>query len=154
MSNSNRISVDKLESEIIKYLQEYKENIDEEVKETSDEVTKQACKELKTISPKANEVVYLRKSNSKLGIGSANYQNPGEYASGWTIGKKSGKKNKNQYSKIAYNKGFYRLTHLLEFGHANRDGSRTQPIPHIRKTEEKYKEKFKNELEGKIRRGL
>lgn len=58
------------------------------------------------------------------------------------------------YSKVAYNKAHYRLTHLLEFGHANRDGSRTKPIPHIRSTENKYKEKFVKELEEKIRRGV
>lgn len=61
------------------------------------------------------------------------------------------------YSKIAYNKQHYRLTHLLEFGHAKRDGSRnpgTKAIPHIRKTEDKYKEKFIQELETKIRRKL
>lgn len=56
------------------------------------------------------------------------------------------------YSKIVYNREHYRLTHLLEFGHANRDGSRTKPILHIRKTEDKYKEKFVEELERKIRR--
>lgn len=56
------------------------------------------------------------------------------------------------YSKIAYNKEHYRLTHLLEFGHANRDGSRTKPIPHIRETEDKYRQRFANELERKIRR--
>lgn len=154
MSNSNKVSIDNLGSEIMKYLQEYKEDIDDEVKETSDNLIKEACTELKQISPKADEVVYLRKSHSKFGVGEANWQNPGEYASSWTTAKRISKWAKNQYSKAAYNKEHYRLTHLLEFGHANRDGSRTQAIPHIRKTEEKYKEKFKQELENKIRRGI
>jgi len=30
-----------------------------------------------------------------------------------------------------YNKPHYRLTHLLEDGHLNRDGSRTEGKPHI-----------------------
>ena len=53
---------------------------------------------------------------------------------------------------VAYNREHYRLTHLLEFGHANRDGSTTEAIPHIRKTEDKYREKFEQELEKRIRR--
>lgn len=56
------------------------------------------------------------------------------------------------YSKAAYNKKYYRLTHLLEFGHATRNGGRTKAIPHIRPTEDKYREKFVEELERKIRR--
>ena len=63
-----------------------------------------------------------------------------------------GEKAKDIYSRVAYNREHYRLTHLLEFGHANRDGSRTKPIPHVRKTEDKYREKFIKELEAKIRR--
>ena len=74
----------------------------------------------------------------------------GSYSKSWSV--RNGKKAKEIYSKVAYNREHYRLTHLLEFGHANRDGSRTKPIPHIRKTEDKYREKFIQELEEKIRR--
>ena len=78
--------------------------------------------------------------------------NLGSYAKSWSTKNKT--KTKDIYSKVAYNKAHYRLTHLLEFGHANRDGSRTRAIPHIRNTENKYKEKFVKELEEKIRRGV
>lgn len=76
--------------------------------------------------------------------------NHGSYAKSWVL--KNGKKSKEIYSRIVHNKEHYRLTHLLEFGHANRDGTRTQAIPHIRKTEDKYREKFIGELEQRIRR--
>lgn len=78
------------------------------------------------------------------------HRNHGSYAKGWTT--KNGKKVKDMYSKVAYNKKYYRLTHLLEFGHATRNGKRTKAIPHIRPTEEKYKKEFVEELERKIRR--
>lgn len=61
MSNSNRIVADKLNSAIMKYLQEYKEDIEEDVKELADKNIKEARAELKSISPKAKKRVYLRK---------------------------------------------------------------------------------------------
>lgn len=63
MSNSNKVSVNKLSSEILKALTEYKENINEEVKEVSDKLIKEASQELKQISPKAEEITYLRKGS-------------------------------------------------------------------------------------------
>lgn len=60
MSNSNRISVNDLSSKIMEYLQNYKEGIYEEVKETSDKLTKEATKELRSISPKAKKTVKLK----------------------------------------------------------------------------------------------
>lgn len=76
--------------------------------------------------------------------------NHGAYAGSWST--KNGKKLTNVFSKIIYNKKYFRLTHILEFGHATRNGGRTKAIPHIRKTEDKYREKFTEELERKIRR--
>lgn len=64
MSNSNKVSIDKLSTEIMKALTEYKEDINEEVKEVSDKLIKEASKELKNISPKANRTVKLRGGTS------------------------------------------------------------------------------------------
>ncbi len=60
MSNSNRVSVDKLDYEIMKYLQEYKEDIEDDVKEASNKVIKKAKNELKQISPRTKKTVKLR----------------------------------------------------------------------------------------------
>lgn len=76
MSNSNKVSIDNLSSQLMKYLQEFKEDIDDEVKETSDKIIKEATKELKQVSPEAKKIVYLRKSHSKFGVGDANWQMP------------------------------------------------------------------------------
>ena len=144
MSNSNKVAIDKLSSTLMKYLTEYKEDIEEDVKEVANKNTKEAQKELKQISPRADRTVKLRGGTTVV---------PGSYAKSWSI--RNGKKAKDIYSKIVYNKEHYRLTHLLEFGHAKRDGSRnpgTKKIPHIRTTEDKYRKKFIEELEVKIRR--
>jgi len=149
MLNSNKISIDKLSSSILKILQENKDNIEEDVKKVSEETIKEARNELKQISPKARRTVKLKGKTTVT---------PGSYAKSWSI--KNGKKSTDLYSKVAYNKEHYRLTHLLEFGHATRNGKhtkldkqkKTKEIPHIRKTEDKYKERFVQRLEMKIRR--
>ncbi len=142
MSNSNKVKIDDLQKEIIKALTEYKEDIEEDVVEVSNQSIKEARTEVKTKSPKANRTVKLRGGDTVA---------PGSYAKSWRI--KNGQKAKDIYSKIVYNKEHYRLTHLLEFGHATRSGGRTKKIPHIRNTEDKYREKFAQELEKRIKRG-
>lgn len=141
MSNSNRVSPENLSKVIQKYLEDYKEDIDEEVVELSNKNIKEARNELKVISPKAKKNVHLKGGDVQI---------PASYAKSWST--KNGKKYTNVYSKVAYNKKYYRLTHLLEFGHALRNGKRFEGEPHIRKTEDKYREKFTKELERKIRR--
>lgn len=64
MSNSNKISIDNLSSVILKQLQEYKDDISEEVKETSDKLIKEARDELKQISPRVSETVRLKGGTS------------------------------------------------------------------------------------------
>lgn len=64
MSNSNKVSINNLSSAIMKALQEYKDDISDEVKEVSDKLIKEASKELKSISPKANRTVKLKGGTS------------------------------------------------------------------------------------------
>jgi hypothetical protein len=110
------------------YLEIYVEDIGETVEETSNQIGKEARDELKQTSPKKT----------------------GKYAKGWTVRKD--KKNKNYYTVKVWNRTDYQLTHLLEFGHATKNGGRTKAIPHIRPVEEKYKNKFEKQLKDKIRR--
>lgn len=116
-----------LSKEIQKYLQEYKEEIDEDVQEETGKAIASAKSELRSISPK----------------------NTGNYASGWAV---KSKKYSNGYYKVIWNRKAYQLTHLLEFGHATRNGGRTKAQPHIRPTEEKYKTRFTESLERRIKK--
>lgn len=121
------ITPNDLSKEIQKYLQEYKEEIDEDVQDETDKAIASAKTELKSISPK----------------------NTGNYASGWAV---KSKKYSNGYYKVIWNRKAYQLTHLLEFGHATRNGGRTKAQPHIRPTEEKYRTRFTESLERRIKR--
>jgi len=124
---SKTVEVSLVDKEIMKYLQEYKEDVSEVVEIVSNRVGKKATEELKIKSPTG-----YRKS----------------YAKGWRL--KKDKIGKNKYIVKIHNKTDYQLTHLLEFGHATRNGGRTEAIPHIRPVEEKYKKIFEQELKRDI----
>jgi hypothetical protein len=126
------IKPDELQKVVMDYLENYKEDIDEDVIEAVDEITKKARDELKQTSPR----------------GKGTRSNP--YYKGWAI--KLSKKRIGVYHNVIWNKTNYQLTHLLEFSHATRNGGRTKAIPHIRPIEQKYNVEFVETLEKKIRR--
>ena len=57
----------------------------------------------------------------------------GAYRKGWRI--KTYTENGVKAVKV-YNETCYQLTHLLEFGHLDRNGKFVQPVPHIKQAEE------------------
>lgn len=128
------IQVDDLQKAITDYLENYKEDIDEDVVETVDEVTKKARDELKQVS----------RQKFKL------HGRHDPYYMGWSI--KLSKKRTGTYHKVIWNKTNYQLTHLLEFGHATRNGGRTRAVPHIQPIEQKYQVEFMDKLKQRIRR--
>lgn len=129
----NSIKPEQLEEEIMKYLQDYEEDIEDGVKENTDTITKQAVQELKKTSPR----------------GKGTRKNP--YHKGWTKQKK-GKVSNGKYTVKIHNKTNYQLTHLLEFGHATRNGGRTKAEPHIRPVEEKYNKLYEEKITTVIKR--
>ena len=128
---SSSIKIENLQKEVTKYLTDYVEDIEEGVQETTDKLSKEAVKEIKQASPK-------RQGTRK---------NP--YYKGWTSKKeKKGKK----YTRKIHNKTNYQLTHLLENGHATRNGGRTKAQPHIKPVEEKYNKLYEKEIKAVITR--
>lgn len=93
-----------------KYTEEFKETLDEEL----EKIGKEAVAEVKKLSP-----VYTGKSK-KL--------KKGKYRSGWRY---EIQKNRGAIKVTVHNK-HYQLTHLLENGTLNHDGTqRSRSIPHI-----------------------
>lgn len=133
---SNKIDVESLSKEIDKYLNEYAEDISEEVETTTKGIMKEAKQELIVKSPRSGLA-----RNTK-------------YYKGWAIKTGARTRNKNyKYTEVIWNKTNYQLTHLLEFGHTKRDGTGwVDAQPHIRDVEQKYGKKFADLLEQRIRR--
>ena len=127
----NKIEPEELTKTVMEYLENYGEDIEDEVVEVTDQVTKEAKEELVRTSPR----------------GQGNRENP--YYKGWTI--KVSARGNTKYHKAIWNRTNYQLTHLLEFGHAKSNGSgRVAAQPHIRQVEEKYKVEFVDLLNKKI----
>ena len=129
---SSSIKVEDLQKELNEYLESYVEDITEEVADVTDSITKEAVADLKEQSPR----------------GHGTRDNP--YYKGWT--KQKGKLNRGKYTVKIHNRTNYQLTHLLEFGHATRNGGRTRAIPHIRPIEEKYKKLYETRVTTVIKR--
>jgi hypothetical protein len=124
------ISVDQLAAEIAKGLAEYSQDVVEKVNVSSEKVGKAAVKKLKQTSPKRY----------------------GKYAKSWTM--KTEKAIGQPHTRIIHAKApHYRLTHLLEYGHAKVGGGRVEGRPHIGPAEEEVIREFTREVEEVIKRG-
>ncbi len=120
------INVDNLAAELAAGLTEYSDEITETIKNAVEEVSKSAVEELKKTSPTRT----------------------GAYAKDWAA--KKAYEDTRSKRKTVYNKKHYQLTHLLEFGHAKRNGGRVAAVPHIKAVEEKVAQEF----EEAIKRGI
>lgn len=124
------INIDQLAAEIARGLSEYSQEVVEKVNISSEKVGKSAVKQLKQTSPKRH----------------------GKYAKSWTM--KTEKLFGQPDKRIVHVKApHYRLTHLLEKGHAKVNGGRVDGIPHIRPAEEEVIREFTREVEEAIKRG-
>lgn len=124
------INIDKLASEIAKELSTYSQEVVQKVNVSSERVGKTAVKQLKQTSPKRY----------------------GDYAKSWTM--KTEPEVGQPHKRIVHVKApHYRLTHLLEHGHAKVGGGRVEGIPHVRPAEEQVIQDFTREVEEAIKRG-
>jgi len=124
------VKIDQLAAEIAKELSKYSQEVVEKVNISSEKVGKAAVKQLRQTSPKKT----------------------GKYAKSWTMSTE--KEIGQPHKRIIHAKApHYRLTHLLEHGHAKRGGGRVEGRPHIRPAEEMVIKEFVAEVEEAIKRG-
>jgi hypothetical protein len=109
---------------IAEALAEYDQEIADATKRITDEVAKEAVDALKKSSPKLT----------------------GSYCKGWR--KKQSYADKRTKRNTVYNETDYQLTHLLEYGHASRNGGRVRAIQHIAPVEQAAIEALQERIEA------
>lgn len=122
------INADELFAEMQRVLASYSEDVKQAIDDAAKETAKAIMKDLQVSSPK-------RKKGG------------GEYRKGWQV-KKTGKSGKIGYT--VYNKTRYQITHLLEHGHAKRNGGRVAPRLHIEPAQDRYIPDYLSKIERAI----
>lgn len=108
----------------------------------SSEITEAIINEATAIGKQA--VSKLRNNKNSYKIRS------GDYNKNWSIKVEKGR---NFVHTTVYNKKHYRLTHLLEKGHATRNGGRTKAFPHIAPVEEFVQKTFSENVKNIVEQG-
>ncbi len=117
------------------------ENLDDAVRELLEEYADMTAETLKTAVDNAGNL-------AKKEIKATAPVKTGQYAKSWKA--KKTKETATNYQVTVYSPSRYRLTHLLEHGHAKRNGGRVRAFPHIAPAEEKAEEQLLSELERRL----
>lgn len=125
---AKRTPIDKLTQEVDKILQDYGDDVQDNLDEIVRDLTKQGAKTLR--------------SQSRSTFGGS-----GKYASGWTTQFES---NRVSRQGTIYNQRVPGLPHLLEHGHANRGGGRTPGRVHISSVEQALIKEFESKVKNKL----
>jgi hypothetical protein len=110
---------------------EYTEEVEEVIPDIVDGTADAMVKEIRASAPKRT----------------------GEYAKGWTsrkLGERT--RSKEGYAKLICNPKRYSIAHLVEYGHAKRDGGRVSGKPHIRPVCDKLLPEFEKKIEEAVKR--
>lgn len=125
-----KIDIDNMSNEIMSILDEFKDVTIETVEKAVKETAKETVKELKFTSPQGAT---------------------GDYAKSWKYKRDTEAKGINRYNLIVCSeKPEYRLTHLLEYGHAIKSGGRTvgkaEAFSHIKDAEKNAENRLMNKI--------
>ena len=123
------IPVGSLAAEVMKQLDDYAELTTEGMKKAVNDAGKTVKKEIQANAPVKS----------------------GKYAKSWTVKKTDESSSKLEVTVHSRNR--YQLAHLLEHGHAKRNGGRTAAQPHIAPAEEIGIEQLEKDIERCIRDG-
>ena len=124
--STTKISVDQLADAVNDALEEYSKLADETMRKAVTDAGKTVRNSIKEGAPVKS----------------------GKYAKSWSV--KNTKMNSHVLEVTVYSRNRYQLAHLLEHGHAKRNGGRTRAQVHIAPAEQQGME----QLERDIRKGL
>ena len=116
----------------------------EAVNEQLEEYNKLSAEVVKTAVTKAGNAV-------KKNIGANAPVKTGRYAKSWRT--KKTKESSTELEVTVYSPSRYMLAHLLEHGHAKRNGGRVRAIPHIAPAHEAAEEQLLADIERGLKNG-
>lgn len=129
---SKKIPIDRLQDEINKILTEYADDVQENIDNISKKLAKKGAQAI--IGNASSSFTPTRAKK--------------RYASGWTS--TTTKPNRLCVESVIYNKTAPGLTHLLENGHALRQGGRTSGRAHIAPVEQMLVKEFEEGVKSKL----
>lgn len=116
------VKIDDLDKEIMKSLNEYAGSAADEMKKAVKAASRTVRQEISAHAP----------------------ADTGAYAKSWTV--KTQKENSSAIEQTVHSRNRYQLAHLLEKGHAKRNGGRVPAQPHIKPAEEKGKKQLVEDI--------
>ena len=124
-----RCSIDQMASVIMEGLKEYSKVVNEDMKAAVKKVGNDAKKDVQAGAPVKT----------------------GAYKKSWSV--KTTRESANVMEVVVHSRNRYQLAHLLEFGHAKRNGGRTRAFPHIAPAEQKAVENLEKEIRKSLEKG-
>lgn len=122
-----KVTADELADAVGKELGDYFDDIAEDVKNAVEVTTRECVEEIKRRSPKRS----------------------GAYRKSWTATEIFNRRGSIRFT--IHNKKHYRITHLLENGHAKKNGGRVDGIPHIAPAEQNAEKALIKRIEEAIK---
>ena len=126
---TTKIGVDRLEDSINKALDDYSKLINLDMQKAVTKAGQTVRKDINAGAPKRH----------------------GDYAKSWSA--KKTKQTSHALAVTVYSRNRYQLAHLLEHGHAKRNGGRTAAQVHIAPAEEKGIRELEEDIKRSIRNG-
>ena len=125
--SSEKVAVDQMADAIMEGLQEYADLAADEMKTAVRKAGRSVKKDIQANAPRKT----------------------GAYSKSWTV--KSTKETSNSLELTVHSKNKYQMAHLLEFGHAKRNGGRTRAQPHIKPAEETGIKQLEQDIERALK---
>lgn len=124
------VKIENMADKIIKGLEEYSNMAADELK--------------KEVKKTANNIKKDIQANAPVGA-------TGKYSKSWSV--KNQKETANSIELVVHSKNKYQIAHLLEKGHALRQGGRVSGKPHIAPAEERGIKELEENITRKLKNG-